>query len=91
MNKRFKAKWLKLLRSGEVPQARHQLRDGDALCCIGVGFLAEKGRKPGINAFTEDVATMIGLSDEHQRRLVNMNDSRRWGFRAIANWIEKTL
>ena len=34
--KRFKAKWLAALRSGEIKQARGMLCDLDGMCCLGV-------------------------------------------------------
>lgn len=36
MNAAVKEKWLKALQSGKFKQARDQLKDGDAFCCLGV-------------------------------------------------------
>lgn len=90
MNKRFKAKWIKLLRSGEIPQARTKLKDGSALCCIGVGYKALKGRRPAFDN-TDTACHAIGLTGEQQAALVQFNDGKMWEFARIANWIEKNL
>ncbi|KGM36152.1 hypothetical protein [Inquilinus limosus] len=31
-----RTKWVEALRSGEYQQGKHQLRDGDGFCCLGV-------------------------------------------------------
>ena len=36
MDARIKALWIAALRSGEYKQGKHQLRDGDRFCCLGV-------------------------------------------------------
>ena len=36
MNPEIKQKWLNALRSGEYPQGRNDLRNGDGFCCLGV-------------------------------------------------------
>ena len=36
MNPEIKQKWLNALRSGEYPQARKSLRNGNGFCCLGV-------------------------------------------------------
>jgi hypothetical protein len=36
MNPEIKQKWLNALRSGEYPQGRNSLRNGNGFCCLGV-------------------------------------------------------
>lgn len=36
MNNEIKQKWVDALRSGEYQQGRHQLRNDDSYCCLGV-------------------------------------------------------
>jgi hypothetical protein len=36
MDRKYKAEWLKALRSGEYQQARGKLYDGTGYCCLGV-------------------------------------------------------
>lgn len=36
MKPEIKEKWLAALRSGKYEQGNHQLRDGNAFCCLGV-------------------------------------------------------
>src|SRR5687767_3496429 len=36
MDPEVKARWVAALRSGEYQQARMRLRNGDAMCCLGV-------------------------------------------------------
>ena len=36
MNKEIKEQWIEALRSGEYLQGKHQLKDGNTFCCLGV-------------------------------------------------------
>lgn len=52
MNSAIKAQWLAALRSGEYEQGQHKLRDGNAMCCLGV--LCDIAAKAGIGAWNEE-------------------------------------
>jgi hypothetical protein len=46
MNKEWKEKWIKALRSGKYRQAREALNSSEGMCCLGVlGDLAVKAEK----------------------------------------------
>lgn len=90
MNKRFKAKWVKALRSGDFKQARNHLKASDALCCIGVGYKVKTGRRPNFH-MTATASSAIGLTVDQQERLIDLNDSFGADFNKIADWIEQHL
>lgn len=105
--KGFKTKWLKALRSGEYKQGRRKLKKEGAKapvwCCLGVAgdicgvtnfknegyFLKGKGIV-GINKVPKQ---LIGnwLQNDLVDSLTYFNDIKKWSFKKIATWIEKTL
>ena len=99
--KRFKDKWVKALRSKNYKQGKNYLYIQDKsgnfkYCCMGV--LCEISGKEYKNS---DVQSPLKNKDfvpkdfreckEIQERLSKMNDSGRWSFNKISNWIEKNL
>lgn len=104
---KFKAKWIKALRSGAYKQMNGQVceidNDGnETYCCIGVG-----GRVCG---YSTDMIGRCGILPRDLKRvpnnfrhfdvitqLVDMNDGRReyednaQSFKQIADWAEKNL
>ena len=105
MNKAIKAKWIRALRSGKYRQARMALRcvrrDGPTYCCLGVlcNVIDPKGWEKDIGGVWHGCAgelylkdrDPIGLSADHQRKLVKLNDNDRATFGVIARWIEENL
>lgn len=104
MNKKWKAKWVKALRSGKYTQGRYQLKSADnQYCCLGV--LAEiqgakwQHGKPHLKGVcirneSEQYLTpkgSAGMKYTTQRRLGDMNDEGGMSFDEIANYIEKRL
>lgn len=97
MNPAIKKKWLKALRSGKYKQTRGALRrkSTGGMCCIGV-----LGHVQGVNANVMDglcSSTLpnqkywAGLVFSDFRQLANLNDSYRWSFKKIADWVEENL
>ncbi len=83
-------KWVKALRSGKYQQAHHRLKDGKALCCIGVGYLCAERRRPRFEK-TRYAWEAIGLNHAQAAELINMNDWNGKSFGEIADYIEANL
>lgn len=104
LNKAFKKKWLKALRSGEFRQTRESLKGPIGYCCLGVAAsLLSKWRKDEYRNDKCEAATSngsflrpiyrnkIGLSKEAQEKLVALNDTSKKNFKQIADFIEENL
>jgi hypothetical protein len=92
MNKEWKEKWVKALRSGRYQQGRNVLREGDRYCCLGV--LCEAVNRPPprwnmgfLHVATESEACLVF---SQQSALAGMNDAGT-SFSAIADYIEANL
>ena len=102
MNKLWKTKWIKALRSGKYNQAQGKLYEekDDSYCCLGV--LCEVGKIPsikglGVTAYDGDYEVLtprllkkFGLSPIQQEELAEKNDKGA-SFTWIADYIEKEL
>lgn len=89
MNARFKRKWVKALRSGQYEQCRHSLHADGGFCCIGVGY---KLMVPNFRTNqTRKAAKALGLTEDQQGALVDMNDWTHKSFAEIADYIEQNL
>lgn len=104
MNPDAKQKWVAALRSGEFKQGTCHLQPAiDRYCCLGVAcIVAERegvevkrcggglygGRLHHNQASTE---AWLGLTANQQIRLSDRNDSGRWPFERIADYIEKGI
>lgn len=83
----FRRKWIRALRSGKYQQAREQLREDGAFCCLGVAcdiskqgkWLANDAYLVGDNARTgfmpRPIKNMVGLTELEETSLSNLNDS----------------
>ena len=103
----FKAKWVAALRSGEYKQGQKYLRTkSDAYCCLGVACKLLPVQWDGSasnNCIQADGysgvmptqhMTGIGLDEDAQNTLINMNDGaegRTHTFAEIADYIEANL
>lgn len=88
LTKAQKRRWLKDLRSGELPQGTRMLQNGNGYCCIGVLKKGLVGRD-----LTWKEKQQLGVAHNLlpasiQGRLVLLNDIKKWGFNKIADWIE---
>lgn len=100
MNKRLKARWIKALRSGKYKQHTQALcapkEEEKAYCCMGV-LLSVNGVADGsmrrMKGFedSEPLPCHYGISEEKQRTLAALNDTKRWSFKQIASYIERYL
>jgi len=99
--KKFKANWLKALRSGGYKHSEeNRLFDGECYCVLAVGlkvlgitdrqlegnFLPVKRHFPTLPEYFDND---IGCVEEWQGDLINMNTKKT--FKQMANWIEKNL
>lgn len=96
-------KWVAALRSGKYTQTTGQLSRRGSFCCLGVACevfgatFTERGDrasyKDGDTEYADDympplLADELGLSEDDQKRFVRMNDSEKYSFSAIADFIE---
>ncbi len=97
----LRARWIAALRSGEYKQARGKLRDGNAMCCLGVlcdvadprGWkeVASSWEYQGRDSYPPtDLLRKVGVTS--QGALANRNDGRSdfkpHSFAEIADFIE---
>ncbi len=100
MDRNFKRRWLRALRSGKYKQTRKQLKGPKGFCCLGV---ACEIAKPGIDWETDThpyasaellsdyFASKIKLSNQVQKKLASLNDGGHHNFNKIADFIEENL
>ncbi len=103
LDRRYKKRWLKALRSGKYKQHRGELCNIEQtkFCCLGVGCKIVRGGSWDEHTFTyawesqtgvmpATLREKVGLSSAAEDHLTEMNDAGK-SFRAIADWIEKHL
>jgi hypothetical protein len=100
MKKGLKARWVAALRSGNYKQGRYTLHteknNGEIVfCCLGVLVdisPAVASRNTCTSQLDESTLDYAGISVDEMNKLTNLNDHREfYGFRRIANYIEKNL
>lgn len=92
MKKRYKNKWVKALHSGKYRQGTGALcRQGKPreYCCLGVARSLFKLGSDG-EYLSESALAEIGLTEEQQWKLADMNDAGH-SFAAIGEYIEERL
>lgn len=90
--------WVKELRSGKHKQRTDFLGTAKkGYCCLGVAnrlfgfrFKSTNGMLRNEDIFNED-CTCTFLPEKIQRKLISLNDSYRFSFPEIADWIEEHL
>lgn len=99
---RFKAKWIKALRSGKYKQGYYRLysKSTNSYCCLGVACVVSGLEEKQISRYGmipksfkknhANLPTDLIESNALTNKLVNLNDSG-YSFKRIASWIEKTL
>ncbi len=90
MDAKLKADWVAALRSGEYQQNDGCIREGDRLCCIGVGAVVS-GRRRDELWCTEEEASALGLPPLMRAAIIQMNDDEKKSFPEIADWIEANI
>ncbi len=105
--KKFKADWVKALRSGMYQQGIGQLlnetedEDGNPIntyCCLGVACKIT-GNSPDYAGFIEDYhlvdkkrfPTILKEENLLTVKLSKFNDDKKWSFKKIAAYIERNL
>lgn len=97
MDKFIKKQWISKLRNPRYTQVREALRqDGPAYCCLGVlGYCVLKKATSQLDdengKLGPTVRKEVGMTYKQESRLIELNDSKGWDFKQIANWIEKYL
>lgn len=106
MNPEYKQKWIEALRSGEFEQTTKELRNSKGYCCLGVlteivdgkdGWLKVEhcgyytNKDGGAGYLSDEVGEIVGLSNEEQQELANLNDNKDFSFTDIAAWVEYSL
>lgn len=101
----LKEAWLAALRSGNYKQTIERLQDRDfgGYCCLGVlcdvfdpsgwdGVTYRFNGKGGNNQKLPDAMLYrIGMSDDAQEHLMELNDSNGYSFKEIADYIEERM
>jgi hypothetical protein len=94
MKAKFKAKWLKALRSGKYEQGFGSLRlHKENYCCLGVLLhcVSPRSRLLDTRGTLDERLDEFGLTEKQQERLIDLNDDERRTFESIANYIERYL
>ena len=106
MDPKLKALWIKDLLSGKFRQGRMYLQHEGRNCCLGVlGCRISKKTGPEMQRAVEGrnkwgdftgllngpTAKKAGLTLGTMKKLVNLNDERRFSFKKIAEWIKEEL
>lgn len=103
--KRFKDRWVIMLRSGKYNQTNGMLRDDDGYCCLGVACLAAGYKDSNIYdhktiplELTKVPKLLMGDNTPTNHnynpivsKLVHFNDTKQWTFKQIASYIERYL
>ncbi len=104
---KFKEKWLAALRSGDFKKGIFTLhnKEKNTYCCLGVACRINHKQKVLAGAFIDEAVfkkdidkirvpkILKGDGDNNivTEKLSDMNDSGKYSFKQIANWIEKNL
>ena len=106
LGKTVKRKWLKALRSGEIPQKTSELGQvKTGMCCLGVlayvcGVPENLIKNRG--SITQDLynhskyslpASILNIEKGGQlsEKLIEFNDNKKWSFKKIATYIDRYL
>jgi hypothetical protein len=94
----FKQKWIDALRSGKYKQGRSLLHDPvkSTYCCLGVACRVAQTKIKEYEGYIEGDKRVPKIlqgieTGSIPQILAVRNDSGRWNFNRIANWIEKNL
>lgn len=100
MNPEVKAKWLEALRSGKYKQGKEFLKRGNKFCCLGVlcdisgldyGHHDTELLPLNIAEYAELPESPDVIVNGKHQELVILNDGKGYGFKRLANLIEKYL
>ena len=102
MDKHWKTKWVKALKSGEYAQGKGCLKDMDTYCCLGVlceihtdvrhadgSYIYEEEKE--VSNLMPSFLLELGITNVHHSRLINLNDGEQANFHQIADYIEKKM
>ena len=89
MDKRLKTKWVKALRGGRYKQGVGRLLDGHGhYCAIGVLCRVAGESRAELRDGNDSLAP---LSCQQSMTIINLNDTRGYSFKEIADYIEREL
>jgi hypothetical protein len=96
MKKAVKKRWVAALRSGEYDQTQEKLFDGEnGFCCLGVlcDIQGDGDKNPpsdtgGLPMWMLD---QVNLSVSEEQQLIELNDTKKYTFSEIADYIETVL
>jgi hypothetical protein len=107
MTREFRDRWCAALRSGEYKQAFGFLHTDAGYCCLGVACEVYKPgnwqalANPGVTTFafggiftdlpSDDQLGEMGIPKRKILELTRMNDSGKYSFKQIADWIESNI
>jgi hypothetical protein len=96
MDPKVKKLWVKALRSGKYRQGRQELiTDKGSMCCLGVLCQVLDPNTiagwHGMGVPPNDLRDEAGLHSDDIDVFVEANDSYRWTFKRIADYIEGML
>lgn len=83
-------KWTAKLRSGEIKQCRWSISVDGCMCATGVlcDVVGAVVREHDALMSTEAMAA-AGISRSGAAAVMDLNDSKRWTFHQIADWIDE--
>lgn len=104
LNREKVGKWIEALRSGRYQQGNGYLNRAGKFCCLGVACESEglEGRmrdpqspvyygKTAYAYLPPETREALGLTEEQENKLVNMNDVDMASFEEIAQQLEQWL
>lgn len=107
MKAAVKKRWCRELRDPERKQVTGALCKSTGMCCLGVLLDTEidgwwqlqfKSGTEDVFSFEDEVSeippsllSQVGLTEDQQETLIDLNDIQRRSFGGIADWIEANL
>lgn len=94
----IKKKWVEALTSGKYEKTSQFLKCGSTFCALGVlgdiispEWTNDQWVNPADKTIWKQTLPVSILEREFQQKIMDLNDSKRWSFKSIADWIERTI
>lgn len=97
---KFKAKWVRALKSGKFKKRTGKLAHGETYCCLGVAACITGSFGKDFGGYTlkrqnaglpNALMSQIGLTSGDEADLIRMNDTEGKSFKEIAQYIQENL